>query len=99
MNYFNKIKHISLGGDTIVKEMLLEYELNFNFYPFDYVKSKIEGIIDCIDNNFINYFPEHIEQTKIEHTICYMGKNISFFQMIRSEVVTRVMLSGTFFWK
>jgi hypothetical protein len=54
---------ISIGGwcGTIIalKELGLFDEPSL---PFDCVRSSIEGIIDCIENNFENYFPKEIKK-------------------------------------
>jgi hypothetical protein len=52
------IQFISIGGWCGTK-----IALNFNGYlnasfPFDYVRSSIIGVIDCFENDFLNYFPK-----------------------------------------
>lgn len=48
---------ISIGGWCATKTSIKELNLsNEPSLPFDYVRSSIEGIIDCIENDFINFF-------------------------------------------
>ena len=50
---------ISIGGWCGTKIALKDLGLfNEASLPFDSVRTSIEGIIDCIENNFQNYFPK-----------------------------------------
>ena len=48
-------------------------------YPFDFVRSTFEGVIDCINNDFINFFP----------SLCFMlssGIIFSGKKLIKSRI-------------
>lgn len=60
---------ISLRGNNLYKEAL----------PFDHIRSTLIGIIDCFDNNFINFFPKKLQVQKIEKYNCFIGKYFSFY--------------------
>jgi hypothetical protein len=51
--------------------------------PFDSVRSSIEGVIDCIENNFENYFPKEIKPDELfpppKFTSCFIGRYIGFY--------------------
>ena len=53
---------ISIGGWCGTKISLKDLCLFNEPLPFDSVKTSIEGIIDCIENNFKNYFPKEIKK-------------------------------------
>jgi len=53
----NFIKFISIGGWCGTKIALNLNGYNNASYPFDYVRSSILGVIDCFENDFLNYFP------------------------------------------
>jgi hypothetical protein len=42
---------ISLRGNNLYEEAL----------PFDYIRSTFNGIIDCFENNYVNFLPKKIE--------------------------------------
>lgn len=75
------IKFISLGGWCGTRISLREHHLYNESYPFDSIRSKFEGIIDCINTNFKNFFPIKIEPENfpVFKTILYRGKYFSFF--------------------
>jgi hypothetical protein len=51
--------------------------------PFDFIRSKFEGIIDCFENNFHNFFPKNLEVDIIDNykysNISIRGKYFGFF--------------------
>ena len=55
---------ISIGGWCGTTKIALRDLGLFNepSLPFDDVRTSIEGIIDCIENNFQNYFPKEIKK-------------------------------------
>ncbi len=44
--------------------------------PFDHVRSTFEGVIDCIENDFNNFFPKNIIKNNFNN---YLGKYIGFY--------------------
>lgn len=70
---------ISIGGwcgtKIAFKDLIDEPSL-----PFDSVRSSIEGIIDCFENNFINFFPKEIKkETKFFLFEGFIGEYIGFY--------------------
>ena len=48
--------------------------------PFDNVRTSIEGIIDCIENNFENYFPKKIKKdNRFPNWIGFVGEYVGFY--------------------
>ena len=47
------------GTKIALKDLDLFNKLSL---PFDGIRTSIEGIIDCIENNFENYFPKEIKK-------------------------------------
>jgi len=72
---------ISIGGWCGTKIALTELGLFHEpSLPFDSVRSSIEGIIDCIENNFENYFPkEIIKDNRFPNWDGYIGEYIGFY--------------------
>jgi hypothetical protein len=60
---------ISIGGWCGTKLSLKDNGYNEPSYPFDYVRCSLEGVIDCIENDFKNYFPEKLERIN-EYITC-----------------------------
>jgi hypothetical protein len=80
--YTHKIQYISLGGWCGTTISLRQNQLYEDAYPFDHVRSTFIGIIDCIENNFSNFFPKKIELDPI--TVDYQwrsfrGKYFGFY--------------------
>lgn len=74
------MNYISIGGWCGTK-MSLKSLVNEATLPFDYVRSSIEGIIDCIENDFQNFFPNEI---KIDNRfypkwVGFVGEYIGFY--------------------
>ena len=72
---------ISIGGWCGTKIALRDLGLfNEQSLPFDDVRSSIEGIIDCIENNFENYFPKEIKRDdrRINYT-AFTGEHFAFY--------------------
>ena len=44
---------------------MVKYNMRTLALPFDNIISKFEGIIDCINNNFNNYFPKIIKRENV----------------------------------
>ena len=74
------INFISLGGWCGTKIALKDLDYLEPSFPFDYVRSSIEGIIDCLQNDFINYFPKNIEiNNNFINYKPYLGEYIGFY--------------------
>ena len=71
----SKINFISLGGWCGTTISLRGNKLYEKALPFDHIRSTFEGIIDCFDNDFLNFFPKKIEVDKIDN---YSYNNKSF---------------------
>lgn len=54
------LKFISLGHRCHIGIMLKRHNLRNEAYPFDSIIYSFEGVIDCFENNFINFFPKKI---------------------------------------
>jgi hypothetical protein len=68
------MKFISIGGVCHTTMGLRNNNLYKEAYPFDYIRSTFKGVIDCIENNFKNFFPKKIEVDIIENYE-YSGKS------------------------
>ena len=63
-----QITYIGIGHRCHIQSILKLNGLRNCAYPFDNIGSKFEGIIDCIETNFSNFFPKIIKYDKV-----YMG--------------------------
>ena len=72
---------ISIGGWCGTKIALKDLGLfNEPSLPFDGVRTSIEGIIDCIENNFENYFPkEMIRNDNFSNYKPFLGEYVGFY--------------------
>ena len=72
---------ISIGGWCGTKVALKDSGLfNEPSLPFDSVRTSIEGIIDCIENNFENYFPKEIKKdNRFSNWEPFLGEYVGFF--------------------
>ena len=72
---------ISIGGWCGTKIALADLGLfNEPSLPFDSVRTSIEGIIDCIENNFENYFPKILEKDdRFPDWVGFIGEYVGFF--------------------
>lgn len=72
---------ISIGGWCGTKIALKDLGLfNEPSLPFDSVRTSIEGIIDCIENNFENYFPKEIKKdNRFPSWIGFVGEYVGFY--------------------
>jgi hypothetical protein len=59
------MKLISLGHRCHLNQIMIEYNMRNMALPFDNIISKFEGIIDCFNNNFNNYFPKIIKKETV----------------------------------
>jgi hypothetical protein len=77
----SEIEYISLGGWCGTKVAMSQaYLSNEATLPFDYVRSSFEGVIDCIENNFQNYFPQEIKiDSRFSEYKPFIGKYIGFY--------------------
>jgi hypothetical protein len=76
------MNYISFGGWCGTMISLKMHNLfNEPSLPFDGVKSSIEGIIDCIENNFINFFPKEIkiDDKRNFGVDAFIGEYIGFY--------------------
>lgn len=72
------IQFISLGGWCGVAIGLRGCDLYEEAYPFDYVRSTFEGVIDCFETDFQNFFPKTIKvDNNAYHSI--RGKYVGFY--------------------
>ena len=59
----NEIEFVSIGGWCGTKMALTRNNIFRPSNPFDYVRSSIIGVIDCLENDFSNFLPkEKIKQ-------------------------------------
>jgi hypothetical protein len=72
---------ICIGGWCGTKIALKDLNLfNEPSLPFDSVRSSIEGIINCIENDFINFFPnELINNNRYPDWFGFIGEYIGFY--------------------
>jgi hypothetical protein len=72
---------ICIGGWCGTKFALKNLGLfNEPSLPFDSVRTSIEGIIDCIENDFKNFFPkEIIKDIRFPKWIGFVGEYVGFF--------------------
>ena len=54
------IRYISLGHRCHIGQILSLNKLRIEAFPFDSIIYSFEGVIDCFQNNFINFFPKEI---------------------------------------
>ena len=75
---------ISIGGWCGTKIALKDSGLfNEPSLPFDSVRTSIEGIIDCIENNFQNFFPKEIKKDNrfLPTWIGFVGEYVGFYHL------------------
>ena len=72
---------ISMGGWCGTKIALKDPGLcNSPSLPFDYVRTSMEGIIDCIENNFENFFPKELKKDdRFPQWIGLVGEYVGFY--------------------
>ena len=72
-----KTRYLSLGGWCGTAWSLRHNSLNDcdRALPFDFIRSKFEGIIDCFENNFSNFFPKRFEIDVFDNYL-YSGLSI-----------------------
>ena len=72
---------ISLGGWCGTKIALQDLGLfDEPSLPFDSVRTSIEGIMDCIENNFENFFPNEIKKDdRFPKWAGFIGEYVGFF--------------------
>ena len=72
---------ISIGGWCGTKIALNKLGLfNEPSLPFDSVRTSIEGIIDCIENNFKNYFPKELKKdNRFPNWVGFVGEYVGFY--------------------
>jgi len=74
------INFVSIGGWCGTKVFLKQNGYEEASYPFDYVRSSIEGVINCIETNFENYFPKVLERKQnYGFYTPFLGKYIGFY--------------------
>ena len=89
---------ISIGGWCGTKIALKNLGLfNEPSLPFDSVRTSIEGIIDCIDNDFQNFFPkEIIKDNRFPNWIGFVGEYVGFYHH-NHKIKTWMLLPGYIF--
>ena len=72
---------ISIGGWCGTKIAIKDlYLFNEPSLPFDSVRTSIEGIIDCIENDFKNFFPNEIKKDcRFKNWIGFVGEYVGFY--------------------
>ena len=73
---------ISIGGWCGTKITLDELDLfNEPSLPFDSVRSSMEGVIDCIENDFANFFPKEIKYDERFYPswVGFVGEYVGFY--------------------
>ena len=72
---------ISIGGWCGTKIALTNlYLFNEPSLPFDSVRTSIEGIIDCIENDFKNFFPKEFKKdNRFPNWIGFVGEYVGFY--------------------
>jgi len=75
------MNYISIGGWCGTKIALKDLGLfDRPSLPFDSVRCSIEGVINCIENDFKHFFPDPIVRDEsISDWFAFIGKNVSFF--------------------
>jgi lambda repressor-like predicted transcriptional regulator len=75
------MNYISIGGWCGTKIALKDLGLfNEPSLPFDSVRTSIEGIINCIENDFQNFFPKEIKKdNRFPNWIGYVGEYVGFY--------------------
>jgi len=87
------MKFISIGGWCGTTTSLRANNLYNEAYPFDHIRSTFEGVINCIEKNFDNFFPKKIELDIIKNYIynnkSYRGKYFGFYHhdLRNSEII------------
>jgi len=76
-----KMNFISIGGWCGTKIALKDSGLfNEPSLPFDSVRTTLEGIIDCIENDFQNFFPKEIKQDdRFKRWTAFVGEYVGFY--------------------
>jgi hypothetical protein len=80
-----KFRYISLGSWCGTAWSIRHNHLNDidKQLPFDFIRSRFDGIIDCIENNFQYFYPKNIEVDIIENysynNMSFRGKYFGFF--------------------
>ena len=72
-------KYISLGGWCGTAIALNANNLRKESLPFDHIRSTFNGVIDCISNNFINFFPKKIENEGSLERPVFKSKYFGFY--------------------
>lgn len=72
---------ISVGGWCGTKVALKELGyFDEPSLPFDSVRSSIEGIIDCIENDFENFFPKVLKKdNRFPTSVGFVGEYVGFY--------------------
>ena len=70
---------ISLGGHCELAASMAAIGARDTALPFDYVRSRFDGVIECIDNDFATFFPKMIRPEQIGPWLAFRGKNIGFY--------------------
>ena len=88
---------ISLGGWCGTKVAISELGFsNEPSLPFDSVRTSIEGIIDCIENNFTNYFPKEIKKDdRFPNWAGFIGEYVGFYHHTHNLYDNNVIESFT----
>jgi hypothetical protein len=62
--------------------------------PFDSVRTSMEGIIDCIENNFQNYFPKEIKKDdRLPRWTAFVGEYVGFYHDLHNLLDKNVIES------
>lgn len=85
------MRFVSIGGWCGTTISLRANDMYGESLPFDHIRSTFDGIIDCIKNNFLNFFPKRIELDNFPNYShrSYRGKYFGFYyhDLKNSEVI------------
>tara|TARA_B100002019_G_C21057441_1_gene492371 strand:+ start:57 stop:752 length:696 start_codon:yes stop_codon:yes gene_type:complete len=86
---------ISIGGWCGTKIALQDLGLfDEPSLPFDSVRTSIEGIIDCIENNFENFFPKEIKKdSRFPKWVGFVGEYVGFYHKKHNLLNTNIIES------
>ena len=88
-----KTRYIALGGWCGSTWSLRQNSLNDcdMLLPFDFIRSTFEGVIDCFENNFQNFFPKNIDPNISNNE--YSGRN-NFFSFPHHDLRKHENIEG-----
>jgi hypothetical protein len=80
---------VSLGNYCITSNILKDYNIKIESYPFDWMVSCLDNIIDCIENNFENFLDKNnyllINSNQTKNLYYFNNTNSLFNNSILSD--------------